>query len=58
MDIKSVGYDRPRDSFFYSWDYYNCVELDIFLEEIIVSFNNRREDSITPLVVFFFKKRR
>lgn len=37
---------------FHSWDYYNCVELEIFIEEIVVSFNNRSEDG--TLHWFFF----
>lgn len=42
--------------FFYSWDYYNCVELDTFIEEIVVRFNIRSEDG-TLRWLFFFKWR-
>lgn len=56
MDMKSVEYDCARDSFFYSWDYYNCVELDTFIEEIVVRFNIRSEDG-TLRWLFFFKWR-
>ena len=42
---------------FFSWDYYNCVELDTFIEEIVVSFNIRSEDG-TLRWLFFLEKRR
>jgi hypothetical protein len=36
-----------------AWDYYNCVELDTFIEEIVVRFDIRSEDGTLRWLFFF-----